>query len=177
MEIVRELAAVAARIAEIANFAPEAPREFDRLVRAGNQPGRGAFSPAAPPSLNALIASSAAAYQVDPSLVTAIVANESGFSASAVSSAGAQGLMQLMPQTAAGLGVADPFDPAQNIRGGTRYLRGLLDRFGGDIERAVAAYNAGPGAVEKYGGVPPYVQTYVRNVLASYEKYRAQNRR
>ncbi len=83
--------------------------------------------------------------------------------------------MQLMPETAAGLGVRDAYDPAQNVAGGARYLKGLLDRFGGDTRLAVAAYNAGPGAVEKYGDVPPYAETknYVQNVLASYDKYRA----
>jgi len=78
--------------------------------------------------------------------------------------------------TAAGLGVTDSYDPGQNVFGGTRYIRGLLDRFHGDMRLAIAAYNAGPGAVEKYNGVPPYAETqnYVQNVLASYDKYRAQ---
>jgi soluble lytic murein transglycosylase-like protein len=82
--------------------------------------------------------------------------------------------MQLMPGTAAGLGVTDSYDPAQNVAGGTKYIKGLLERFNGDVRLAVAAYNAGPGAVEKYGGVPPYAETqnYVQNVLASYAKYR-----
>jgi soluble lytic murein transglycosylase-like protein len=84
--------------------------------------------------------------------------------------------MQLMPETAASLGVKNPFDPAQNVAGGTRYLRSLLDRFKGDTRLAVAAYNAGPGAVEKYGDVPPYAETqsYVKNVLGSLDQYRAQ---
>lgn len=105
--------------------------------------------------------------RLDPRLLRAVMIAESGGDANAVSSAGAQGLMQLMPGTAAGLGVADPFDPAQNIAGGARYMREMLDRFGGDVRRAVAAYNAGPGAVESYGGVPPYDETraYVRRVL------------
>ena len=99
--------------------------------------------------------------------------NESGFDANATSGVGAQGLMQLMPETAASLGVRDPYDPGQNVAGGTRYLRGLLDRFGGDKRLAIAAYNAGPGAVEKYKDVPPYRETrnYVQNVLASFDKY------
>lgn len=104
----------------------------------------------------------------------AIVANESAFNPRATSAAGAQGLMQLEPATAAELGVTDAYDPQQNVNGGTRYIRGLLDRFHGDTLRAVAAYNAGPGAVEKYGGVPPYAETraYVDNVLESYRRYK-----
>ena len=84
--------------------------------------------------------------------------------------------MQLEPATAAGLGVSDPYDPIQNLSGGTRYFRGLLDRFHGDLRRAVAAYNAGPYAVEKYGGVPPYAETraYVEAVLQSYRRYKEQ---
>jgi soluble lytic murein transglycosylase-like protein len=114
---------------------------------------------------------SAADYDVDPALIEAIIANESAFDSNATSSAGARGLMQLMPQTAEALGVTDSYDVTQNIRGGTRYLRSLLDRFG-KLDLAVAAYNAGPEAVQKYGGVPPYEQTrsYVRNVLASYAR-------
>ena len=106
---------------------------------------------------------------VDPSLLAALVKQESGFDPSATSGAGAAGLTQLMPSTAAGLGVSDPYNPAQSLEGGARYLRAQLDRFGGDPALALAAYNAGPGAVTRYGGVPPYAETqrYVRNVLAS----------
>ncbi len=136
-------------------------------------------APAMVPSaqIDQLVNTNASQWNVDPALVKAIIANESGFNANATSNVGAQGLMQLMPGTAAGLGVTNAYDPAQNVYGGTRYIKGLLDRFNGDVRKAVAAYNAGPGAVEKYGGTPPYAETqnYVQNVLASYEKYRNPN--
>jgi soluble lytic murein transglycosylase-like protein len=133
-------------------------------------------APVPPAQLDALIDRHATTWQVDPALVKAVIANESGFDANATSRVGAQGLMQLMPETAASLGVRDPYDPAQNVAGGVRYLRGLLDRFGGDVPLAVAAYNAGPGAVEKYGSVPPYTETqsYVRNVLKDFKEFAAQ---
>ncbi|HEY0382958.1 MAG TPA: lytic transglycosylase domain-containing protein [Candidatus Elarobacter sp.] len=136
-------------------------------------PGRGAPAPVAPAEIDALVAQNAATWQVDPALIKAVIANESGFNANATSKVGAQGLMQLMPETAASLGVRDAYDPAQNVAGGARYLRGLLDRFGGDKRLAIAAYNAGPGAVERYRDVPPYAETqsYVQNVLASFDKY------
>ena len=102
--------------------------------------------------LEALVQRNAATWQVDPALVKAVIANESAFNPAATSSVGAQGLMQLMPETAASMGVRDAYDPAQNVAGGTRYLRGLLDRFGGDLHLAVAAYNAGPGAVRSTVG-------------------------
>jgi soluble lytic murein transglycosylase-like protein len=123
------------------------------------------------------VKANAAAAGVDPALIEAIISNESGFDVNATSRAGACGLMQLMPQTAAGLGVSDPYDPGQNVRAGTRYLRELLDRFG-NVELAIAAYNAGPGAVERYGGVPPYAETrrYVRDVLAVYHVLRTRHR-
>ena len=129
-----------------------------------------------PAQIESLVSANSAAWGVDPALVKAIIANESGFNANATSRTGAQGLMQLEPETAAGLGVSNAYDPAQNVWGGTRYIRGLLERFHGDVRLAVAAYNAGPGAVEKYDGVPPYVETqnYVQNVLASYSKYKSE---
>jgi soluble lytic murein transglycosylase-like protein len=139
------------------------------------RPGPVPYAPAAPVPIEQLIRANAAAWGVDPALVKAIIANESGFDANATSPTGAQGLMQLEPSTSAELGVGNAYDPAQNIWGGTRYIRGLLQRFHGDVRLAVAAYNAGPGAVEKYGGVPPYAQTqaYVQNVLHAFEKYKA----
>jgi soluble lytic murein transglycosylase-like protein len=142
-----------------------------QLAQAPNAP-----APVAPDEIDRLVSANAATWNVDPSLIKAIIANESGFNANATSNVGAQGLMQLMPGTATGLGVTDAYDPAQNVWGGTRYIKGLLDRFGGNVQLAVAAYNAGPGAVEKYNGVPPYAETqnYVQNVLASFAKYKAQ---
>ena len=105
------------------------------------------------------IAEAAALYHLDPNLIRAVIHAESAFNPFAVSNAGALGLMQLMPEVADELEVADPFDPRQNILGGSRYLRNLLDRHHGSIPLAVASYNAGPGAVDHYRGVPPYKET------------------
>ncbi len=109
-------------------------------------------------------------YGVDPVLLAAMARTESSFQPSAVSPAGAQGLMQLMPGTAKGLGVSDPFDPAQSVDGAARLMRDLLDRFG-RVDHALAGYNAGPGAVLRYDGVPPYAETqgYVAKILALVE--------
>jgi soluble lytic murein transglycosylase-like protein len=113
------------------------------------------------------IDAAAARHGIDPGLLRGLVRQESGFDPRAHSSAGAMGLTQLMPATASSLGVTDPYDPAQSLDGGARYLRQMLDRFGGDPAKALAAYNAGPGAVARFGGVPPYAETqnYVRNIL------------
>jgi len=120
--------------------------------------------------LEPLIEDHARAQSLDPKLVKAVIQVESGYNAAALSNKGAIGLMQLMPDTARLLDVLDPYDPVQNLRGGVTYLRQLLDRFSGQVEYAVAAYNAGPGAVTKHGGIPPYAETreYVRRVLALY---------
>ncbi len=121
---------------------------------------------------DSLIVREARANNLEPALVKAVIAAESNFSPFAVSRAGAQGLMQLMPQTAAGLGVEDPFHVRENVSGGSRYLREMLDRYG-DLKRALAAYNAGPRAVDRYRGIPPYPETeaYVKRVLAYYRGY------
>ena len=117
------------------------------------------------------IAAAAQATGLDPRLLQAVAEQESGGNPSAVSPAGAQGLMQLMHGTAQALGVQDPFDPTQNAIGGATYLKEMLQEFQGNLSLALAAYNAGPGAVQKYGGIPPYPETeaYVRGVLASYQ--------
>ena len=113
-------------------------------------------------------------HNLDPELVKAVIKQESNFNRRDVSCKGAQGLMQLMPETSRGLGVADAFDPYENIHGGTRYLRLMLENFNGDLSKALAAYNAGPEAVRKYGRIPPYRETqdYVRKVLRYYNLYR-----
>jgi soluble lytic murein transglycosylase-like protein len=192
MDITSELSAVASRIEQITGAAVQLPGLPDQAPEGGSfasmlqaqmaqgeapqgddaAPNAPAMVP--PAQIDALVNDNAQAQSVDPALIKAIIANESGFNANATSNVGAQGLMQLMPGTAAGLGVTDSYDPAQNVAGGTKYIKGLLERFNGDVRLAVAAYNAGPGAVEKYGGVPPYAETqnYVQNVLASYAKYR-----
>ena len=112
---------------------------------------------------------------LDKDFVKALVKQESGFNPNATSKCGAMGLMQLMPATAQGLGVSNAYDAEQNIAGGTKYLKSMIDRFEGNEKLALAAYNAGPNAVNKYGGIPPYQETqnYVKNVLKIYENYKA----
>jgi hypothetical protein len=125
---------------------------------------------APPPSLQPKIERYAGEHGLDPRLVQALIQVESGYDERALSHKGAIGLMQLMPSTATELGVANPWDAVQNLRGGTRYLRKLLDRFAGNLELALAGYNAGATAVERHRGVPPYLETqdYVKKVLSLY---------
>jgi soluble lytic murein transglycosylase-like protein len=157
------------RIGRLAqSFEPPVPGRFGEMLAQRLRPGKSPRGSAANPTeWEPLITREALNNRLDPALLRAVMIAESGGDPTAVSSAGAQGLMQLMPSTAAGLGVTDPFDPAQNVGGGARFLRAMLDRYGGDVRRGVAAYNAGPGAVDRYGGIPPYdeTQAYVRRVL------------
>ncbi|MCC7369075.1 MAG: lytic transglycosylase domain-containing protein [Chloroflexi bacterium] len=129
-----------------------------------------------PGGFGAMVDQAAQKYGVDPALIAAVMKTESNFNPDAVSRAGARGLMQLMPGTARGLGVTDPSDPLQAVMGGAKLLGQLLDKYKGNTELALAAYNAGSGAVDKFGGIPPYDETrkYVPLVMGAYEGFRQQ---
>ncbi len=141
-----------------------------RASAEGEQPSAHRF--AQPLDLNELVNASSEIYKLDPDLVSSVIRAESGFNVRAVSPKGAQGLMQLMPDTASQLGVSNTFDARANVEGGTRYLRELLERYNFDLIKALAAYNAGPQRVEQYGGVPPYYETkaYVARVVRDFNK-------
>ena len=140
-------------------------------VSAGKRKTGTQVLPAGSKDIESMILQSAKKYGVDPRLVSAVAETESNYRPDAVSSAGAVGVMQLMPETAASLGVQNMYDPGQNIEGGVKYLKEMLNDFNGDVRKAVAAYNAGPQAVKQYNGVPPYAETqnYVDKVLDLYQ--------
>lgn len=148
----------------------EMPLQMDTFEAASPPGARVNAAEETPEGYRAIIEEMASKYNVDPTLITSVIQHESGFQADSVSHAGAMGLMQLMPETASWLGVTDPFNPRQNIEGGTKYLRDMLDKYDGNKALALAAYNAGPGNVDKYGGVPPFKETrnYVSSVLNNY---------
>ena len=128
-------------------------------------------APATPPDrLDRIVREAAERHQVDPALVKAVISTESGWNPQAVSRKGAVGLMQLIPETAQRFGVGNPYDPAQNVEAGTTYLKSLLDRYDGDLNKSLAAYNAGEGAVDRSGGVPAFRETrqYVQKVTNAY---------
>lgn len=133
------------------------------------------FTKTNPIDLNEAINAASGRYRLDPDLVNSVIKAESGFNVRAVSPKGAQGLMQLMPGTATQLGVPNAFDPQANIEGGTKYLRELLERYNFDLVKALAAYNAGPQRVEKFGGVPPFYETraYVARIVRDFNKKKA----
>jgi soluble lytic murein transglycosylase-like protein len=146
------------------------------VVGAGYQPAvsGAATSGESGGEYEALIDQAASRNGIDPAVLHGLIQQESGFDPSATSGAGASGLTQLMPGTASSMGVSNPLDPAESIEGGARYLGQLMAQFGGNAEDALAAYNAGPGAVQQYGGIPPYAETqsYVSKVLGFAETYR-----
>lgn len=140
------------------------------------------IAPRTPPSqeeLNEVINTISGRHHLDPDLVNSVIHAESGFNPHAVSPKGAQGLMQLMPQTASQLGVSNVFDPSANVEGGARYLRELLERYNFDLIKALAAYNAGPLRVEQYRGVPPYFETraYVAKVIRDFNRKKVAERK
>jgi soluble lytic murein transglycosylase-like protein len=152
----------------------QAPAVSGSATAVAYQPLQGASANGEGGEYEALIDQAAARNGLDPAMLHGLIQQESGFDPTATSGAGASGLTQLMPGTASSLGVANPLDPAESIEGGARYLGGLMAQFGGNAEDALAAYNAGPGAVQQYGGVPPYseTQSYVAKVLANAEAFR-----
>ncbi len=141
------------------------------IVNPGLSSGSGSLASTIP--FGDLIEAAATTHGIPSALIAAVIQAESNFNPNAVSPAGAKGLMQLMDGTAAGLGVTDSFDPRQNILGGSSYLTSMLNRYDGNVAMALAAYNAGPGAVDEYQGVPPYAETqnYVPAVLRLFEQY------
>ncbi len=134
---------------------------------------------AGPISIDRIVGQASSTHKMDSDLINSVIKAESGFNIRAVSPKGAQGLMQLMPGTASTLGITNPFDPKANVDGGTRYLRFLLEKYDYDLVKALAAYNAGPEQVDRYGGVPPYYETqvYVARIVRDYNrKKRAEHR-
>ncbi len=151
-------------------LAPEAPTSA--RANSASRANSSTKTVSRPLDLDELVNAASEIYRLDPDLVNSVIRAESGFNVRAVSPKGAQGLMQLMPQTASELGVQNAFDARANVEGGTRYLRELLEHYDFDLIKALAAYNAGPERVERYGGVPPYYETraYVARIVRDFNK-------
>lgn len=164
------------QIQSVISFAQKPDTDFQKILETSVQKSKDANS-VSRGEIDNLISKYANKNGLDEDFVKAVINQESGFNPNATSHCGAMGLMQLMPTTAQGLGVVDAYNPEQNIEGGTKYLKGLLDRFDNDKSLALAAYNAGPNAVKKYGGIPPYAETqnYVKKVLSKYDTYKGAN--
>jgi cell wall-associated NlpC family hydrolase len=176
------LSRITAIQAQLAALAPPAPAATDPTAFAdtlqsqlGSTAANGSASELAgdPSQYDGMIVQAAHDAGIPPALLKAVAKAESGFDPNATSPAGAQGMMQLMPGTARGLGVTNPLDPMQSLEGGARYLRRQLDAFGWDMQKAVAAYNAGPAAVTRYGGIPPFAETraYVPRVMGYFAQF------
>lgn len=156
----------------LANEATRPDKDFQSILDSSMRTHNG--EDVSKEEINGLIEAYSNKNGLDPDFVRAVVKQESGFNEKATSHCGAAGLMQLMPGTAKSLGVVDPYDAEDNVKGGTKMLANLLKTYGGNKELALAAYNAGGGAVKKYGGIPPYKETqnYVKNVLSIYNRYK-----
>ena len=167
---------IESQIQSIASFAQKPDTDFQKILNSKVENKQNPTSTSRT-EINNLISKYSDKNGLDEDFVKAVINQESGFNPNATSHCGAMGLMQLMPSTAQGLGVTNAYDAEQNIEGGTKYLKGLMDRFGNDKSLALAAYNAGPNAVKKYGGIPPYAETqnYVKKVLSKYDTYKGAN--
>lgn len=167
----RRIGTIENKFQSLISYAPQTDKQFQNILDNTVKVQIGNDTPRTKAEITDLINKYSEEHNLDADFVKAVIQQESGFNPNATSKCGAMGLMQLMPATAESLGVTDAYDAEQNIYGGTKYLKGLMDRFGNNKELALAAYNAGPNAVKKYGGIPPYneTQNYVKKVLNNYD--------
>lgn len=168
----KRMEAIEKQFQSLVNSVNKPDSDFQKILDAKLNTGYG--DSASKEEINNLIEVYSQKNGLDPDFVRAVVKQESGFNPKATSHCGAMGLMQLMPGTAKGLGVQNPYNAEDNVKGGTKMLSNLLKTYGGNKELALAAYNAGGGAVKKYGGIPPYQETqrYVKSVLSMYNKFK-----